>query len=332
MTRKQENSSKKRKRQEDEDETTEKRAEDEERLDEPNPALIEKTKKIVKSMKRIGESLGMTFSGPEKLEVSFEPLWEDFPKLKRIKKLPEEQKEKAASRIFAICTRAAELSSKLLHRFLRNKGCRLIVNRKFRFGDKHSVGGVAGLGIEMSDELVARVEKKASKILDNQELWKRTLGASRRCVNASLKHMSDVVLQEHLSDHADPEDTWADVAQPDADVNDEVEREEEGGGKVSSRSEGQETMESGVSGFMEWYMSKFTDSFAEELDSIRSKEELDANGVSLLVDAIKSGVDVIPKVERVKEARKVHPRPSHPARRPRDPRVDITRRFWERAR
>ncbi|EKX53772.1 hypothetical protein GUITHDRAFT_132826 [Guillardia theta CCMP2712] len=272
-----EKSSKKRKRSA-EDDSAVKDSEECKTLNDSRP----ETKKITKAMKKIGESVGLTFSGQDKLEVEFESLWENFPKPKRIKKLPDAQKEKAMSRIFSICTRSSELSSKLLH----------------RFGDKHCVGGVAGLGIDMPDELVVRVEKKADRILDNEELWKRTLGASRRCVHASLKHLSDALREEDQSDTADADAAWTEASQADVEANEEDKTEDERDENAALRAERGGKAESSTSGFMEWYMSKFTDSFAEELDSIRSKEELDANGVSLLVDAIKSGVDVIPKVER----------------------------------
>ena len=73
------------------------------------------------------------------------------------------------SRILSICTKTSELSSKLLHRYV-SEYAGMPLNGRTRFGDKHCVGGVAGLGIDMPDELVARIEKKADRILDNEEL------------------------------------------------------------------------------------------------------------------------------------------------------------------
>ena len=101
--------------------------------------------------------------------------------------------------------------------------------------------------------------------------WKRTLGASRRCVNASLKHLSDALLEEDQSDTADADAAWPEAAHADVETNEEDKLEDERDENAALRAERGGKAESSTSGFMEWYMSKFTDSFAEELDSIRSK-------------------------------------------------------------
>jgi uncharacterized protein YnzC (UPF0291/DUF896 family) len=152
-----------------------------------------------------------------------------------------------------------------------------------KHGGKGGKGGIGGTGMEVGMDAAAHT-KRAKGAFDQVDMWRQLSAVSRSCCDAAVASAAAA-----HSKHAPEDEEAMEVEGPGGDAKKSKDSKVGAGDELGKRRT-----------FKDWYLDKFTDAFAEDLDKIRV-QELEGGKVSnitTLIDAVVSGIDVIPHLER----------------------------------
>ena len=120
-----------------------------------------------------------------------------------------------------------------------------------RYGGSAGKGGIGGTGLEVGVDAASQA-KRAKGAFEQADMWRQLSAVSRRCCDAAISSAA-AANSKHIPERAPEHDAHV--------------GEEDGGLDASKMAGNKEPI--GRRTFKEWYLDKFTDAFADDLDKIR---------------------------------------------------------------
>jgi len=135
--------------------------------------------------------------------------------------------------------------------------------------------------------------KRARGAFEQVEMWRQLSAVSRRSLDAAV---ACAVAAQGARAAVHPEEEDAEIGA--SFTAEDAAQEQPPPAAAAKGAAGTDAGEPRT--FKDWYLEKFTDAFSEDLDKIRVQELSGGKetNITSLIDAVVSGIDVIPELER----------------------------------